>query len=363
MQDQLPGMMLDQSERAERQIRELSRVVNYEIREYPVEILVNKYLDGIEDDDNEIFIPDYQREFVWTPIQQSRFIESVMIGLPVPYLFAADANSEIEEKSGRLEVIDGTQRLRTFAAFLKDNLKLKKLEKLSELNGMVFSDLLLSRRRRFNRTTIRLIELTNNVSEETRRDMFDRLNSGGQKLNHMEIRRGVRKGEFIPFIEKCAANEKFRSLASISESDLKRRGYEELVLRFFAYTDNYKKFGHRVVDFLNNYLDEKEGFVADTDGPAMQAEWEKVLDFVEANFECGFNKHAKINFTPRVRFEAIAVGTALALREKPNLIASKSEISKWAYDDEFNKLVTTDGSNSRPRVVNRIEYVRDKLLG
>ena len=363
MQEQFPVLVQDQSERAEEQIRQLSRVVNYAIREYPVEVLVQKYTDGIEADENEIFIPDYQRDFVWTPIQQSRFIESVLIGLPVPYLFAADASSEVEEQSGRLEIIDGTQRLRTFKAFLDDELKLKKLEKLTELNGMRFSDLLLSRRRRFNRTTIRLIELTENASEETRRDMFDRLNSGGKTLTSMEIRRGVRKGDIIPFIEECAANPKFRALAPIPKSDEKRRGYEELCLRFFAYSDSYLNFGHRVVDFIDGYLDSHAEFDATTEGVRMRMEWERMLDFVESNFKHGFRKQEGINFSPRVRFEAISVGTALALRKQPDLKVDPSEVASWAYGEEFSELVSADGANSKPRVKNRIEYVRDKLLG
>jgi uncharacterized protein with ParB-like and HNH nuclease domain len=57
----------------------------YAIREYPIEVLVDKYLVNEDTNENEIFIPDYQRDFIWSVKQQSRFIESVMIGLPIPY--------------------------------------------------------------------------------------------------------------------------------------------------------------------------------------------------------------------------------------------------------------------------------------
>lgn len=151
----------------EEEIRKYMRDIDYTTREYPVEVIVKKYLLGIEKAENEIFIPDYQRDFVWSDGQQSRFIESVLIGLPIPFLFVADVGSEDEALSGRLEVVDGTQRLRTLSAYLNDILTLQDLEKLSSLNNTKFSDLLPSRQRRFKRSTIRLIELTEKADEET----------------------------------------------------------------------------------------------------------------------------------------------------------------------------------------------------
>jgi hypothetical protein len=357
-----PVRQADQ-ERAEQQIREQARDVDYAIREYPIEVLVSKYLDGEETGENEIFIPDYQRHFVWDLLRQSRFIESVMIGLPIPYLFVADVRSDEEELSGRLEIVDGTQRIRTLAAYLTDNLRLGQLEKLPLLNGTAFSDLLPSRQRRFRRVTIRLIELTEHADEETRRDMFDRINSGGERLRPMETRRGVREGPFLHFVEELARDQRFRRLAPLSPASIKRRDYDELVVRFFAYADNYNNFERSVIDFVNEYIDSQEGFDPATDGARMRAEWDRVMEFVEQNFSYGFRKGPNNNRTPRVRFEAIAVGTALALRENPGLSPNPREITSWAYGSEFNNLVASDGANSRPRLVARIEYVRDKLLG
>ena len=87
-------------------------------------VLVDKYINGAEDGANEIFVPDYQRNFVWPLRMQSRFIESILIGLPIPYLFVADVSNEDEELSGRLEIVDGTQRIRTLTAFSQNDLRL-----------------------------------------------------------------------------------------------------------------------------------------------------------------------------------------------------------------------------------------------
>ena len=103
----------------ENQIDEQKKSVAFDMREPTIELYVNKYLKDIDKDDNEIFVPDYQREFVWDIKHQSRFIESLFLGLPVPFIFTA----EIKE-SGRLEIVDGSQRIRTMAAYLNDELEL-----------------------------------------------------------------------------------------------------------------------------------------------------------------------------------------------------------------------------------------------
>src|SRR5947207_2766389 len=74
-------------EEAEAEITQNLRDVRYIVREYPVEVVVQKYLKGRQTEENEIYVPDYQRELVWSDRGQSRFIESLLIGLPVPYLF------------------------------------------------------------------------------------------------------------------------------------------------------------------------------------------------------------------------------------------------------------------------------------
>src|SRR5438128_1925755 len=78
----------------------------------------------------------------WPERHKSRFIESLLIGLPIPFLFVADVGDEEDpDKSGRLEIVDGVQRIRTLAEFMTGNLVLGNLERLSKLNGFRFYDL------------------------------------------------------------------------------------------------------------------------------------------------------------------------------------------------------------------------------
>lgn len=357
-QDNPPIQTADERAAAvEQQISELQKITDYEIREWPIEVLVGKFNEGREEDRSEIFIPDYQRELVWSARQQSRFIESILIRLPVPFIFAADVAHGPRE--GTLEIIDGSQRIRTLDNFLSDRLTLEGLTKLTRANGLRFSQLAKPRQLRFKRSTVRVIELTDQADEEARREMFDRLNSGGTKLNSMETRRGVADGPFMRFITECATMPMFRELVPLSERNAKRKEYEELALRYFAYANNYQGFKKSVETFLNEYL--KDANAAPEESfEQMRGEFERMLQFVEQYFPNGFKRQG-YNTVPRIRFEAIAVGVTLALREQPELVPH--DVQPWLESQEFRTNTRSDASNSRPKLLNRIHFVRDNLLG
>ena len=85
-----------------------------------------------------------------------------------------------------------------------------------------------------------------------------------------------------------------------------------------------------------------------------------MFSFVHDNFEFGFAKSKNATTTPRVRFEAISVGVALALKERPDLHIDNVD---WLNSEEFKELTTSDASNNEGKLATRVEYVRDKLLG
>lgn len=346
-------------EQAEQQIRERQKVVDYNIKDYPVEVLVSKFSEGQEEDENEFFIPYYQRDFTWDLKRQSRFIESILLGLPIPPLFLAGLEKEIKDDEGRLEIVDGSQRIRTLERFLKGQLILKHLEKLDRLNGFSFTSLELSRQRKFKRHLIRVIELSDRADEETRRDLFERINTGSDVLKPIEIRRGAQSGPFFDFLDRMAIDNHFTRLVPVGPQKSRRKEAQELLLRFFAYSEDYLEFKKRVDEFLTNYIEKKKD---SGQNDANEELLKKVLSFVERVFPHGFRKGAKFKTVPRVRFEAIAVGTVLALAERPDLFDREVDVSEWIDSDDFKRLTTADGSNSAPRLRARIEFVRDKLL-
>lgn len=351
----------DKLKKLEQEIKDQQKITDHEIREFPVSVIVDKFTTDLENDNAELYIPDYQREFIWNVTQQSRFIESLLLNLPIPYLFVADTSPEDD---GRLEIVDGSQRIRTLVNFMQNGLKLSGLKKLKSANGLKYQDFPKSRQLRFNRKTIRMIELTEQADEEARREIFDRLNSGGTPLNDMEKRLGSADANIYPFIRKLIKkyNDKgdknlLKTLCPIPLTREKRAEYNELLLRFFAYTNNYLNFNHKVFEFLEEYANS----VKDSEFDKLEKELDSVLQYVNSTFPNGFKKKSTENSTPRIRFEAIAVGTALALREKPNL--STQQNLEWLNSEEFIKHTRSDASNSKPRVKARIEFVRDKLLG
>ena len=339
-----------EQEQAEDQIILEQAIVDYQIREYPIDVIINKYNKDRDKGINEIFIPEYQRKFVWSLKQQSKFIESLMLGLPTPYIVTAD-------DKGRLEIVDGSQRIRTLDAFFNNRFALVGLKILTTLNGFRHKDLPLSRQRRFNRKTIRIIELTEKANKEVRKDIFERINTSPTELSDMEIRKGVYEGEFYDFLKECSENVKFKILCPISDVRIDREERPEMILRFFAYAENYENFDHIVKDFLDSFIEEKQ---KNFNAEELAKNFENMLDFADKHFPYGFKKSPNAKSTPRVRFEALSVGIHLALKENPKLIPNP--VSDWLNSDKFKIHTRSDASNTKSKVINRIEYVRDKLL-
>ncbi|MBS3026722.1 MAG: DUF262 domain-containing protein [Dolichospermum sp. DET50] len=351
-------------ENAEAEIRENTKRVDYNTLEYPIEVIVQKYLDGIDEDENELFIPDYQREMAWDEDRQSKFIESVILGLPIPYIFVADISGS--EDLARLEIIDGTQRIRTLIRFINNKLKLKNLEKLKTLNGFIFENLPLPRQRRFKRTSIRMIVLTKEADEEIRRDLFQRINSGSLELNEMEKRRGGQPGKCLDLIETLSKEQRFLNLCSFSKTEIDKRDPQEFVLRFFAFLNNYQNYGlsdNKVHQFLDEYLkQENKSDLLKID--VMRNDFYSMLEFIERYCPNSLHIYRKIKNlyepTTRIKFESITVGVTLALRQNQTLIPKSTS---FLDSEEFKKLTKSDASSSQNKVIRRIEYVRDQLLG
>lgn len=345
----------------EDEIKSNQKDFDFDIREYTVDFLVQQFNPN-PNGDSDIFIPEYQRDDVWTDKQKSLFIESLLIGLPIPYIFVADVDDSEEDADGRIEIIDGAQRTRTIYQFRKNKLKLCNMERLPSLEGATYSDLPIARQRRFNRTTVRLIELKN-INEDGRRLMFDRLNSGGSPLTEMEKRLGTESGKFIEFLRRLANDKVFIALTPMANKKETRRERAEYVLRFFAYRENYLNFEKSVKDFLNDYLEIKSINFNDAEEKKLENMFHEMLSFVQKHFDYQFRKAKNAKNVSRIRFEATAVGVSLALAENHNLKAVSSLDLSWAYQEPFLTMMRSDASNSKPKVKARIEFVKNKLLG
>ncbi|ABN62850.1 DUF262 domain-containing protein [Shewanella baltica] len=345
----------------EEQIKELKKEVSFDTRDFTIEIIVQKYNKGLDNDENEIFVPDYQRDFVWDEERQSKMVESIILGLPIPSIFVA------EDVNGRLEIVDGSQRIRTLSAFINEELVLKELSKVTSLNGKKFSELDESRKRKFNNTAISMIVLSEETSPEMRNDLFERINKGSDILRGMEVRKGIYTGGFTDFLySKCSNNTKFRSMIKLSSSVRNRQEYEELILRFFAISEKYPKystFSRNVGSALDDYIKDKNFNFTVEEERLMLANFNSMVNFVHDNFLFGFSKNEGKE-TSRMFFEALSVGTHLALKEKPRLeLRKKVDAREWLNDYGF-KCATMGKYRTHSTVTlrSRVDFVMGKLL-
>lgn len=339
-----PGFSAEEKQTADIQIKESQKQIDYDTKDFTIELLIAKFNKG------DFFIPPYQRKFVWKEKNKNLFLESIFLGLPIPFMFLADC------PDGRQEIIDGAQRMQTIVEFYNDKLRLSGMEKLTALNGFAFRDLSDAQQRKFLNKSLRIIVLEEDTPSTSRQDLFYRINTTGMKANDSEIRRGSYPGPFTTFIEACSKDKTFIELSPMSGDRADRYERFEFVLRFFAYLNEYENFGHDVNEFLNDYLIRN---LVTFDQAKFQLEFDRMVRFIKETFPCGFAKTENAKATPRVRFEALSVGAALALRERPDLKAPDIE---WLNSDEFKEYTTSDASNNEGKLKLRVEYVRDQLL-
>lgn len=353
----------EQIDTAEEQIVEVQKDYRYRIADFSIGELLKKFVlkgenPNFEDESiSALSVPKYQRDFVWKEPMQSKFIESLLMGVPIQYLFAFELDID-----GNLELLDGVQRLSSVKSFVENNLTLSDLEELDSLNGFTFNDLNTARKRKFLNTQLKLYIINENTDEGIRADIFRRVNEGGDKLTYAEIRKGkFTDNNFYSFILEMSESPEFNSLFSTTKQTEKLRGEkEELISRFFALSNNYQNFVHSVKGFLDEYIIETDKTFDTNKKEEMEKELFMTLKFVENNFPNGFRKTEGSKSIPRVRFEAIAVGTNLALRENPNLEVNNVD---WVNSNEFKKETTSDAANNKSKVIGRIEFVKDCLLG
>lgn len=357
-----PAPTQQKQDAAEEAIAIIARQVKFTVAEYPVSLYVNRFK---TDEDDRYFVPEYQRKLAWNKSQQSQFIESLIAGLPIPVLFFYQTGD------GKMEIVDGSQRMRAMRAFLDEGLRLRDLVLVPELNGFSYIDLPEHRQNKLEDVTIRTIVLDTDTDPSTRAEMFARINRAGTGANEAEIRRGSLPGPVTDLIKDLADLNAFCVLTPISEKQQNQREREELITRFFAYTDmsqtaegRFPGYKDRPSKFLYDYL-KSANAEALNDTNYIQnkcAEFLRMLEFVRVSFPDGFRKLGGNRPIPRVRFEAIAVGSAVALREEPDLRIDAGKVGERMRARGFEKIVVSDGANVRAKLENRIDLVKSILV-
>ena len=205
-----------------------------------------------------ILDPDFQRNFVWNKEKCSKLIESILINVPIPNIYASD------DTNGKWIIVDGIQRLTALNNFYNDEFKLQHLEILTELNNKKYSELDDKYRIALDKGNISIILLEEDTSPNIKFDIFMRLNTGGEELKPQELRNCLYRGKFNDAIKNEMADDvNFRRILPKGNNKevYKRMEDIELVLRFLALDNDiqYNKFTFNsytgnLKSFLNNYM-------------------------------------------------------------------------------------------------------------
>lgn len=196
-------------------------------------------------------IEGFQRRFVWTRPQMDKFVESLLLGLPVPGIFL------VRDKTNKLLVLDGQQRLRTLHAYYRGlhigrEYKLKQVQ--PQFQGMGYEDLDDEDRRRLDDSIIHATVLRQEHpagSQDAVYSIFERLNTGGSPLQPQEIRVALYNGPFLRTISELNEDEDWRALYGPPSARFKDH---ELILRVLALFETPEEYARPVKTYLNHYL-------------------------------------------------------------------------------------------------------------
>jgi hypothetical protein len=193
--------------------------------------------------------PEYQREYVWRlrPELPSRLIESLLLEIPIPPIYFG----RIE--GGKLEVIDGQQRLQTMIDFINNKFELKRLERMGSLNGKLFRDLSEEQQTKIFDVAIRSVVIDAGTNTDLRYEIFERLNRGSMALNEQELRNCVYRGPFNDLLAELEKDSNWRKIRGTATPD-PRFVEREIILRFFAFINRLQFYTGNLKRFLNEYM-------------------------------------------------------------------------------------------------------------
>jgi len=305
-------------------------------------------------EDGDLFIsPEYQRVFRWSIFQQTRFIESVLLGIPIPPVFVA------EDDDGRWEVVDGLQRISSIFSFFglleslpdKNSSTLTQGELVNELEGVTLSTLPLKLKTTIKRSVCRVEIVKWDSQEDIRYELFNRLNTGASPLSEQEIRNCIFRGYKVDLnsvLRNIAKNTDFIEIISPSASKLEQMFLEELALRFFAFKNLDGDFKTTVPQFLSEFMKRVSNETLPFDLASEENKLNEFISYIAT-------RHGKSVFRPKGNF-ALHIFDSLSyalpktfenISGNEDLIDEK--IKLLLSDAEYNSIGTSTFSTGRIR--------------
>ncbi|MEB3149802.1 MAG: DUF262 domain-containing protein, partial [Sphaerospermopsis sp.] len=314
-------------------------------------------------EDKEIVIkPAFQRYFRWDEEQRTRFIESILLGIPIPPIFVA------EDGDGVWELVDGLQRISTVLSFFgvlksedegirnKNNWELMKGERVESLEGFTYATIPNQFRLNIKRATCRVEILRWNSNYDMRFELFNRLNTGGSPLTTQEIRNCIYRDispKFNDFLKELAANEDFRTLIALSDEQYEQLYDEELALRFISLYNNLKKVRTSISQHMTKFMKdalENENF----DYEGYRKIFTQVFALLKPLGREIFRQKDGNFATALYDVITIGVGENYDYYKSQDLELIRNKLKEVDKDSVLIKFSRRGGNNQKDRIINRL---------
>jgi hypothetical protein len=306
-----------------------------------------------------IFIPEFQRRYVWTKAQASRLIESLIIQCPIPVIYLS------QEKDERLSVIDGNQRLQSIRKFLNNEFELTGLTAYPELDGLRYEELDTRLQRHIQNRTLRCIVILKDTHPQVKFDVFERLNTGAVELAAQELRHGLYHGSFVEWVGRVAKDRQWRELVHAGTN--KRMKAEEFVVRFLAFNHGFERYEKPLAAFLNQFTEQNRD-PSDASLKGLEQQFDATIKAVNALYkDLAFaifdsrNDYKILSPFNAALFDAEMVAVSRA-KLTPKRIASGNRtafiaaLGEMFYNDSFEKSIARATSDV-DRVKTRIQMM------
>lgn len=225
--------------------------------------------------------PEFQRQYVWDRKKASRLIESVLLRVPLPIIYLS------EQPDGKEYVIDGQQRLTSLFSFVDgkfpsgEPFKLTGLTAYEELNKKSFAELPTEIQDRIQDYTLRTVTLLKQSDADLKFEIFERLNTGSEPLNDMELRNCVFRGPYNALLKSLAAEPDFRAVLGLTTADKRMRDVE-FVLRFASfYHATYLKYTSPMKRFFNQDMERHQN-ISEGDAEELRKAFKNALQNIRS---------------------------------------------------------------------------------
>lgn len=361
---QITNVVQEADELLEQEIKEQRNLLRADRMDISFGEIISMYERG------ELIIrPAFQRLFRWEDEQKTRFIESIILGIPIPPIFVAENSDTV------WELVDGLQRVSTVLSFFgilksedegmrnKNSWELEEGERLERLEGRTAKTLPMKFQLLIKRATCRVEIIRWDSKYDMRFELFNRLNTGGSLLTSQEIRNCLYRDEngsksFYDFLEKLSQNENFIKIVGFKEQDLEQQFDQELVLRFISL---YKatKIHTSISQHMTSFM---EKTIKQENANSFYKEYEDIFAKVTKILSPLGNKifKQKDGKFATALYDTIMIGVAEYVDKYENIGVQQlsKKLEQVRRDETLLKFSRKGGNNQRTRILNRLKEAR-----